>query len=50
MGQSILQIWAGQLFKIGMSIVTNWDSYQKLRQLFFQNHVVIKIGVKVATK
>ena len=42
MGQSILQIWAGQLFKIGMSIVTNWDSYQKLCQLFFQNHVVIK--------
>lgn len=42
MGQSILQIWAGQLFKIDVSIVTNWDSYQKLCQLFFQNDVVIK--------
>ena len=41
-GQSILKIWAGQLFKLGVSIVTNWASYQKLCQLYFQNRVVIK--------
>ena len=50
-GQSILQIWTGQLFKIGVSIVTNWARYQKLCQLFFQNRLVItkwgKINYKV---
>ena len=40
-GQSILQIWAGHLFKSGVIMVTNWASYQKLCQLFFQNGVVI---------
>ena len=39
--QTLLQIGAASLLKIGASVVTNWGSYNKLGQPLLQNRAAI---------
>ena len=41
LGQTLLQIGAASLLKIGASVVTNWGSYYKLGQPLLQNRAAI---------
>ena len=39
--ETLLQIGAGSLLKIGVSVVTNWGNYYKLGQSLLQNRAAI---------
>ena len=41
LGQRLLQIGAASLLQIRVSVVANWGSYYKLRQLLLQNRAAI---------
>ena len=41
LGQTLLQIGAASLLEIGANVVTNWNSYYKLRQPLLQNRTPI---------
>ena len=41
LGQTLLQIKAASLLQIEASVITNWGSYYKLRQLLLQNRAAI---------
>ena len=48
--ETLLQIGAGSLLKIGVSVVTNWGSYYKLGQSLLQNRAAITNWGKIYYK